>query len=211
MIRNKTRRHLVRTAAATTVGLSAVGVASASPKADTVSVAETFDDEGRTWYIESDMPSSSAGRPYDVRLSDTLYADDRQAEFAVNATRGHGTVWIRSAVDVDPGVNYESELSLLGYTPEESYNQISTLRAYVGPSVPENTDDFPDDVESWRYYNEVGGIEANPWKKAGWDQYEQRWETPQYGADQLAIGFQTNWGTESAHLLDDVQLTLPPK
>lgn len=160
------------------------------------------------------MPSgSTGGRPYEVTLRDSLYSNDRQAEFTIDATQALGTVWIRSPVEIEPGVNYEGSLRLEGYTADSSYNKISTLRAYVGPDRPQETDDFPSDIASWRYYNEVGGLETNPWETAGWDQYEQLWETPAYDTDELhlAIGFQTNWEVEFGHLLDNVTLELTPK
>lgn len=212
MTRNKSRRDFVRTATATAVGLSAVGVASAD--SGPVGLSESFDPVSGEWQVESDMTTTSAGTPYDVGLVENRYGTDNHVQYVVDGTRNAGrAVWIRSTVDIEPDQAYEGELSLAAYTPEASYNQLSTLRAYVGPDRPRETDDFPDDVASWFYHSEVAGLEANPWETAGWEEHTQRWETPEFGTDELhvAVGFQTNWETEFEHLVDDITLTLEPK
>jgi len=167
----------------------------------------------RTWTIEGDLAETSSGSAYDVGLVESTVGGNRHVQYDIDGTRDQGTVWIRSTVDIEPGTAYEGELSVSGYTAEESYNQLSSLRAYVGPDRPRQTGDFPDELENFNYYNEVGGIEVNPWKTAGWDEYSQRWETPEYDTDRLhvAVGFSTNWETQFQHLLDDVELSLTPE
>jgi hypothetical protein len=212
MTRNDTRREFVRTATATVAGLSAVGVASAEPQATAVTLSESFDAMDRTWSIEGDPAETSTESAYDVGLVENTYSGNRHVQYDIDGTGDQGTVWIRSTVDVEPGTAYEGEFSVNGYTPEASYNQLSSLRAYVGPDQPQQTSDFPDERENFNYNND-GGLKVNPWETSGWDQYDQMWETPEYDTDQLhiAVGFSTNWETQFQHLVDNVELTLTPE
>jgi len=212
MTRNDTRREFVRTATATVAGLSAVGVASAEPQATAVTLSESFDAMDRTWSIEGDLAETSTESAYDVGLVENTYSGNRHVQYDIDGTGDQGTVWIRSTVDIEPGTAYEGEFSVNGYTPEASYNQLSSLRAYVGPDRPQQTSDFPDERENFNYYND-GGLKVNPWETSGWDQYDQMWETPEYDTDQLhiAVGFSTNWETQFQHLVDNVELTLTPE
>lgn len=212
MTRNETRRQFVRTATATAVGLSAVGVASADPDASSVTLSESFEAMDRTWRIEGDLAETSSGSAYDIGLVENTYSGDRHVQYVIDGTRDQGTAWIRSTVDIEPGVSYEGEFTVDCYTADASYNQLSSLRAYVGPERPRQTSDFPDELENFNYYNGVGGLKLNPWESAGWDDYDQLWQTPEYDTDQLhvAVGFSTNWETEFEHLVDNFELTLTP-
>jgi len=214
MTRNETRRSFVRTAAATAAALSTVGVASADDP-ETVSVSESFTTMDRDWFVRDDFQDTDSGdSPYEVQLvPESTYSSSQCVQYTIDGTYDQGTVWIETPVDIESGTAYEVDLGVSAYTEVASYNQLSSLRAYLGPDRPTRTADFPDDQESWFYTNDVVAMNVNPWETAGWGRYDRQRETPEYDTDQLylSVGFTTNWETEFGHLVNDVEVTLTPR
>lgn len=210
----KTRRTFLGTAAlATAAGVT--GTVTASDSDDTIHFVEDFDDVSRTWFLDADLPQNFRyGRDWDIYVgNDTAVEGDRSLEYRLDATQGHGTIWAATPVQVEPGHRYMTEVDVSCYTEFESFNKLSTFRAYVGPERPVETGDFPNDQQAFRVSGPFSGLLENPWTDEGWNDYSIFWETPELDTDEvwLAFAIQSGWETEIGHGLDAVEFTMERK
>lgn len=210
MTPKQSRRRFLGTAAGMTA-FAAAGVPAVSASGDSheIQFTETFEYSSRDWYIDSDLPSTmDAGNGWDISLTST--DSGKQVEYTLDATQGHGLIWIETPIDIEPNTKYFGEVSFDVWSPYESDIDLSTLRAYISDEKPESAEDFPTSRESWFLHNEVGGLEEPLNKEAGWNTYKFGWESPKFDSDTvyLAVGVASEWETEIQHLLDSVSVSL---
>ncbi|ELZ10961.1 hypothetical protein C479_09128 [Halovivax asiaticus JCM 14624] len=209
----QTRRRFLRIATATATG-SIVGVAAADDAA-TVSHHETFANGLDGWSIDADVADGvEEGTDWSVGVTeDRSLVDGRAASLTLDATAGHGGIWIAREFDVEPGTAYYGDIGVSGWSPVESEIDLSRIRVYAGPESPTSLEDFPTALEAWRLHGEVGGLVEPLNRTEGWDEFQTGWETPALSTDTitLAVGIQSAWEIDLEHAIDDVVIELEPR
>ncbi|AWB27738.1 hypothetical protein [Halococcoides cellulosivorans] len=145
------------------------------------------------WTIGRDLPEdpNNAGEPVDssVAVTDRVASDgDRALACTIDGSADDGTVWVEQRVDLS-GV---SEVSVDGFSAQESFNTIAKLAVYAGPD--------PD-----------GDLTESDFDTSKATEDHEGWETYTYDVDHdgpglVAVGISVVWETEVTRVLDDVRL-----
>ncbi|MFB6305301.1 MAG: hypothetical protein ABEH47_09050 [Haloferacaceae archaeon] len=117
-----------------------------------------------------------------------------------------GTAWAVRPIDVPAGAS-GLRVSLMAWSPSESFNLLRHLVAAARPEPPETEADFPDPganstgIEGAPY----GGLREPLHQAAGWREYGFEW-TPERMPERvhLAVGVSVVWEADATHFVDEV-------
>ncbi|MFB6130090.1 MAG: hypothetical protein ABEJ28_04615 [Salinigranum sp.] len=145
------------------------------------------------WTPGRDVPTDpNTGRPVASRVavsSDRAASGDRSLALSIDGRQDDGTVWVQQRVDFS-GV---TALAVSVYAPGESFNTITKVAAYAGPTPAGGT--LREEL-----FDTTRPVEDH----AGWKTYE--YAVGADGAGLLAVGVSVVWETEVTRYLDDVRL-----
>lgn len=147
------------------------------------------------WAVGTDLPEDpeNPGHPVEARASPaTEHAahGQRALELFIDGRQDDGTIWVQQPVDF----NDVETLAVAVHSPGQSFNTITKVAAYAGPSPAKGTELTESD------FNTEQSLEDHD----GWKVYEYPIETDATGI--VAVGISVVWETEVTRYLDDVRV-----
>lgn len=207
----ETRRDFMRTAAAT-AGLATFGSGLASATGgESVTFEEDFESLDVDWKVDTDLESSYFSGLWGASLVSPPGLDTSLVEFVADGAVTDGMVWIYAPIDVEPDTSYRGKFSMEMYHPVTTDAE-TTLHVSLGPELPAERGEFPDEFESWRLYGDRLGMNSSLADAEGWQEYATYWESPSYDTDTLylAVGISTDEFTTAFHYLNELSVELAP-
>lgn len=145
------------------------------------------------WTVGRDLPEdpNNTGEPVDssVEVTDRVASDgDRALACTIDGSADDGTVWVEQRVDLS-GVE---EISVAGYSAQESFNTIAKIAVYAGPDPDRDltesdfdTSRATEDHEEWKTYT---------------------YDVDHDGPGLVAVGISVVWETTVTRALDQIRL-----
>jgi hypothetical protein len=145
-------------------------------------------EEGLTrWTVDQDMPDQVGPDGADSGTTTDRAADgDTALTLTLDGSHDDGTVWVQQEVDL---TNVDT-LAVDAYSPEPSFNEVTQLAAYTGPTAQLEETDF-DRSEQVRDHE-------------GWKTY--KYAVDHDGAGLVAVGISIVWETTATRFLDNIRL-----
>lgn len=147
------------------------------------------------WAIGTDLPEDpgNPGHPVAARArSAAAHAahGQRALELFIDGRQDDGTIWVQQTVDLR---NVET-LAVAVHSPGQSFNTITKVAAYAGPSPAKGNELTESD------FNTEQSIEGHE----GWKVFEYPIETGATGI--VAVGISVVWETEVTRYLDTIRV-----
>jgi hypothetical protein len=157
----------------------------------------SFEDALQHWSVGRDVPTDpNDGGPVETDVGVTSGDDpdappasvgERALSLFIDGRQDDGTLWVHQPVDLG---GYDT-LAFDVYSQQESFNVITRVAAYAGPSPPTQETDFDttqavEDHEGWRTYE---------------------YAVDHDGPGHVAVGVSVVWETEVTRYLDAVRLS----
>lgn len=145
------------------------------------------------WTIGRDLPDdpNNPGQPVDstVAVTDRVASDGSQAlACTIDGSADDGTVWVEQRADLSD----LTEITVAGYSAQESFNTIAKLAVYAGPDHDRDltesdfdTSRATEDHESWKDYS---------------------YAVDHDGPGLVAVGISVVWETTVTRVLDQIRL-----
>lgn len=150
-------------------------------------VNESFEDGLTGWTVGKDLPAQLGPDGAAAGTSTQLAADGETAlELTLDGSHDDGTVWVQQHADLST----VSTLKVDAYSPESSFNEITQLATFTGPTKELEEIDF-DRSEQVRDHS-------------GWKTYE--YPVDHEGEGLVAVGINIVWETTATRFLDHVRL-----
>lgn len=139
------------------------------------------------WTVDQDLPDQLGPEGADSGTTTDRAAQGETAlTLTLDGSHDDGTVWVQQQADLT-NVN---TLAVDAYSPEPSFNEVTQLAAYTGPTTPLEETDF-DRSEQVRDHE-------------GWKTYE--YQVDHDGEGLVAVGISIVWETTATRFLDHVRL-----